>query len=316
MDKIIYDVIIIGGGPGGYTAALYAARAGLTALVLEKFSPGGQMATTEQVDNYPGFEIGIDGFDLGEKMKLSAERFGVKTEFTEVLSVQLTTKPKIIHTTDGDLAAQTVILALGAAPRELGLPDEQALRNRGLAYCATCDGLLYKGKTVVVVGGGNSAVAEALFLAKICTQVYLLHRGQTLNAQKAYFSTLEAATNVTLMYNTEIQEILSAAKITGVRLTNRQTQQETTLACQGIFVAIGRTPNTAMFKGILDLDEQGYIVADETTRTNVPGVFAVGDIRTTPLRQIITAAADGAVASKYAEEYLATLPVATIPATK
>lgn len=307
MDKKIYDVIIIGGGPGGYAAALYSARAGLTTLVMEKLSPGGQMATTEQVDNYPGFETGIEGFDLGEKMQLSAERFGVITEFTEVTSVDLIDIIKTIHTTDGDFFAKTVILALGANPRELGLPEEANLRNRGLAYCATCDGMMYKGKTVAVVGGGNSAAAEALFLSKICTKVYILHRSAAMNAQKAYALPLSKAANLEILYNTEIAEILYDDKITGVKLRNRQTEAMSEIACEGVFVAIGRIPNTWMFKGILDMDREGYIIADETTRTNIPGVFAVGDLRTTPLRQIITAAADGAVASKFAEEYLATM---------
>ena len=186
MEQKILDVIIIGGGPGGYTAALYSARANLKTLVIEKLSAGGQMATTSQVDNYPGFEEGVDGYELGEKMRQGAERFGVESLFTEVESVDLNAQPKVIHTSEGDLLARTVILATGANPREMGLEEEQKLKGRGVAYCATCDGMFYRNKTVVVVGGGNTAVADALFLSKICNKVYLVHRRDQLRASKSY----------------------------------------------------------------------------------------------------------------------------------
>ncbi len=304
MTMAHYDTIIIGGGPGGYAAALYCARAGLQTLLLEKLSPGGQMATTSQVDNYPGFENGVDGFALGEKMKLGADRFGAMSEIKEVTAVVLSAKPKIIHTTDGEYEAETVILATGASPRTLGLPNEAKLVNRGVAYCATCDGMMYKGKTVIVNGGGDTAVTDALFLAKICKHVYLIHRRDTLRASKGYLETIRNTGNLTFIPDAKISEILFDKKVTGAKIENIKTGDVTELAAEGIFIAIGRIPNTELFIGFVNMDAQGYIIADETTRTSVPGVFAVGDVRTKPLRQIVTAASDGAVASKFAEEYL------------
>ncbi len=302
-----YDSIIIGGGPGGYSAALYCARAGLSTLVLEKLSPGGQMATTDWVDNYPGFEEGIDGFELAEKMKKAADRFGAVSDFNEVTSVELTSNPKIVHTTSGDYEAGTVLFATGASPRELGLAEEQSLVNRGVSYCATCDGMRYKDKTVVLVGGGNTAVTEALYLAKICKQVYLVHRRDELRASDTYLTAIDAAENLTFMKKSRMTEILHGKRVTGAKIESIDTGDVTEVTCDGVFIAIGRVPNSALAAGQLETDDSGYIVADETTRTNVPGVFAIGDVRTKPLRQIVTAASDGAVASMYAEEYLTNL---------
>ncbi|WP_394920040.1 thioredoxin-disulfide reductase [uncultured Robinsoniella sp.] len=304
MEQKISDVIIIGGGPGGYTAALYSGRANLKTMVIEKLSAGGQMATTSQVDNYPGFEEGVNGFELGEKMRQGAERFGVESLFAEVESVDLSAQPKVIHTSDGDYFARTVILATGANPREMGLEEEQKLKGRGVAYCATCDGMFYRNKTVVVVGGGNTAVADALFLSKICNKVYLVHRRDQLRASKSYMSALKQSLNIEFIWNAKVKEILHDKKVTGVVTEDIESGDTIKVACDGVFVAIGRIPNTDLFKGQLELDEGGYIVADETTKTNLPGVFAVGDVRTKPLRQIVTATADGAVASKFAEEYI------------
>ena len=303
MNDKIYDVVIIGGGPGGYSAALYCARSGMSVLVLEKLSPGGQMATTGQVDNYPGFEDGIDGFELGEKMKKGADRFGAETAFDEVIRVDLKAEPKKITTTGGELLTKTVVIATGASPRELGLPEEKKLRGRGVAYCAVCDGMRYKDKTVVVSGGGNSAAEDALFLAKICKKVYLVHRRDALRAPMVYQNALKDSP-VEFLWNSRIEEILHEKKVTGVRLADVKTEEEREIACDGVFVAIGRVPDTAVFEGQVERNEQGYIIADETTRTNVPGVFAVGDVRTKPLRQIVTAASDGAVASKFIEEFI------------
>ena len=303
MNDKIYDVVIIGGGPGGYSAALYCARSGMSVLVLEKLSPGGQMATTGQVDNYPGFEDGIDGFELGEKMKKGADRFGAETAFDEVIRVDLKAEPKKITTTGGELLTKTVVIATGASPRELGLPEEKKLRGRGVAYCAVCDGMRYKDKTVVVSGGGNSAAEDALFLAKICKKVYLVHRRDALRASMVYQNALKDSP-VEFLWNSRIEEILHEKKVTGVRLADVKTGEEREIACDGVFVAIGRVPDTAVFQGQVERNEQGYIIADETTRTNVPGVFAVGDVRTKPLRQIVTAASDGAVASKFIEEFI------------
>ncbi|MBC5709897.1 thioredoxin-disulfide reductase [Hungatella sp. L12] len=303
MNDKIYDVVIIGGGPGGYSAALYCARSGMSVLVLEKLSPGGQMATTGQVDNYPGFEDGIDGFELGDKMKKGADRFGAETSFDEVIRVDLQAEPKKITTTGGELLTKTVVIATGASPRELGLPEEKKLRGRGVAYCAVCDGMRYKDKTVVVSGGGNSAAEDALFLAKICKKVYLVHRRDALRASMVYQNALKDSP-VEFLWNSRIEEIFHEKKVTGVRLADVKTGEEREIACDGVFVAIGRVPDTAVFEGQVERNEQGYIIADETTRTNVPGVFAVGDVRTKPLRQIVTAASDGAVASKFIEEFI------------
>lgn len=303
----MYDVIVIGGGPGGYAAALYAARANLSTLVLEKFSPGGQMATTDIVENYPGFSEGINGFELGMQMKAGAERFGVKTKLAEVKSVELYAQPKRVYTSKEVLEAKTVIMATGAFPRELGLPNESMLRGRGVSYCATCDGMFYRGKTVVIVGGGNTAVADAIFLAKICKKVYLVHRRDELRASKTYMDVLEKTENIELVWSSEVVEIQAEQFVTGVKIKSRKDDTVREVACDGIFVAIGNIPNTELLKGQVELDNVGYVLADETTRTNIPGVFAVGDMRQKPLRQIVTAVADGAVASKFAEEYIDSL---------
>lgn len=298
----MYDVAVIGGGPGGYTAALYCARSGLSVLVLEKLSPGGQMATTSMVDNYPGFEEGIDGFELGEKMQRGAERFGAETAFVNVTAVDLKNEIKVIDTSKGQVKARAVVLATGASPREIGLPEEASLRGRGVAYCATCDGMMYRNKTVVVVGGGNSAAADALYLSKICKKVYLVHRRDTLRASNVYLEPLKNS-SVEFIWNSQVKQILHGKKVTGVVVENLEGQL-TEIPCDGVFAAIGRVPDTELFKGQTELDGQGYIQADESTRTNLPGVFAVGDVRTKPLRQIVTAASDGAVASHFIEEYL------------
>lgn len=303
--KQIYDVIVIGGGPGGYTAALYCARAGLHTVILEKMMPGGQMALTEQIDNYPGFDQGVDGFTLGQQMKNGAERFGAETRTVDVLSVKLEGEIKEVETTDGIVSGRVVILATGAATRELGLPGEKELVGRGVSYCATCDGMFFRGKTVVVVGGGNSAAADAMVLSRVCEKVILVHRRDTLRATKVYHKPLMEAKNVAFRWNSTVTELLQEGRLTGVKVKNTITGEETVVPCDGLFVSIGRAPASELVKGVLELDEAGYVKADESTRTSIPGVFAVGDVRTKVLRQIITAAADGAVASHYADEYLA-----------
>ena len=300
----IYDMIIVGGGPGGYTAALYASRAGMHPLVLEKFSPGGQMVLTEQIDNYPGFEDSIEGYALAEKMQKQAERFGAITKYTEVKHMDLSADPKVIKTDSGTLYGKTVVLAIGAAPRELGLAHEAELRGKGVAYCAACDGMFYKGKTVAVVGGGNSAAADALLLSRIAKKVILVHRRDTLRATKIYHTPLMSAENVEFHGNTAVSELLYGEKLSGLRLKDVVTGEETTVDCEGLFISIGRKPSTALVEGQLELDAEGYIVADESTKTSLPGVYAVGDVRTKPLRQVVTAVADGAVAVHMAEEYL------------
>lgn len=301
----IYDMIVVGGGPGGYTAALYAARAGLDTIVLEKLSVGGQMALTEQIDNYPGFEDGVDGFTLGEKMRRGAERFGVESRTTEVLSFDFSNQVKAVETSEGTLRGKTVVLATGASPRELGLAGERELVRKGVNYCAACDGMFYKGKTVVVVGGGNTAAADALILSRICEKVILVHRRDTLRATKIYHAPLMEVKNVEFRWDSAVTELLSDEKVNGVRLRNLKTGEESVVACDGVFVSVGRKPATELVKGKIELDPSGYVVADESTRTSVPGVFAVGDVRTKALRQVVTAVSDGAVAVHYAEEYLA-----------
>lgn len=304
MEKI-YDMIVIGGGPGGYTAALYGARAGLDTLVLEKMSAGGQMALTSQIDNYPGFEDGIDGFTLGEKMQRSAERFGVKTELAEVYGAELEGRIKTVETSEGTFRGRTVVIATGASPRPLGIEGEQELVNRGINYCAACDGMFYKGKTVVVVGGGNSAAADALLLSRISEKVLIVHRRDTLRATKIYHEPLMQAGNVEFYWDSAVSELIHDKKLTGVKIKNLKNGEETEIPVDGIFISIGRKPATELFENQLELNKAGYIQAGETTETSLPGVFAVGDVRTKVLRQVVTAVADGAVAAHHAEEYLA-----------
>ena len=301
----VFDMIIIGGGPAGYTAALYAARAGFDTLVLERLSAGGQMALTHQIDNYPGFEDGIDGFSLADKMKKQAERFGAKSKTAEVVHLDLAAEPKQIETASGTFLGRTVVLATGANPRELGVEKESELVGRGVAYCAACDGMFYRGKTVIVVGGGNTAAADALLLSRIAEKVILVHRRDTLRATKIYHEPLMQAENVEFRWNSTVKELLHEAKITGVRLSDVNTGEESTIACDGVFVSVGRKPATEFLGAQVELDGNGYVVAGEDTKTNIPGVFAVGDIRTKELRQIVTAVADGAVAVHEAEKYLA-----------
>ena len=300
----VCDVAIIGGGPGGYTAALYGARAGLDTLVLERMAAGGQMALTHQIDNYPGFVEGIGGYELGQQMQQQAERFGAATLNADVRRVDLRADPKVIETSEGIVQARTVILATGANPRELGLPEEKALLGCGVAYCAACDGMFYKGRTVVVVGGGNSAAADALLLSRIAGRVIVVHRRDTLRATKIYHEPLMQAANVEFRWNSVVTALLHEDVVTGVRLRDVSTGEETEVPCDGIFVSIGRKPATELVEGQLVLRD-GYIVADETTQTSIPGVYAVGDVRTKLLRQVVTAVADGAVAIHMAEEYLA-----------
>ena len=300
----IYDVIIIGGGPAGYTAALYASRAGLDTLVIEKMSAGGQMTLTGDIENYPGFPEAIDGFTLSMNMQAGAERFGARTEYGEVTALDLHATPKEIKTDSATFYAKSVIIATGASPRLLGINGETELTSRGIHYCAHCDGRFYKNKTVVVVGGGNSAVSDALYLSRIAKRVILVHRRDTLRATKIYHEPLKSAENIEFMWNSQIKELLHDDRINGAIVKNTLSGEEATVDCSAIFVSIGRQPNTDIFKDILDLDENRYIIADETTKTSIAGVFAAGDVRTKALRQIVTASADGAVAAHFAEEYI------------
>ena len=305
MNNHVYDMIIVGGGPGGYTAALYAARAGLDTVVLERLSAGGQMALTHQIDNYPGFEDGIDGFYLAEKMQKQAERFGAKSEYAEVIRMDLKASPKVVETSEGIFCGKTVVLATGANPRELGIDHETELVGRGIAYCAACDGMFYRGKTVVVVGGGNSAAADALLLSRIAKKVIIVHRRDNLRATKIYHEPLMNAENVEFRWNSTVSELLYGDRLTGVRLKDVHTGEENELVADGVFVSVGRKPATELLADQIELDKGGYIAAGETTETNIPGVYAVGDVRTKLLRQVVTAVADGAMAVHMAEEYIA-----------
>lgn len=297
----VYDMVIVGGGPGGYTASLYAARAGLSVVVLEKLSAGGQMAMSHQIDNYPGFPEGIDGFELGMRMQQQAERFGAETAYVQVSAVNLQAQPKVIETNEGAYYGKTVVLATGANPRKLGLSKEEELVGRGVAYCAACDGMFYKGKTVVVVGGGNSAAADALLLSRVAEKVIVVHRRDQLRATKVYHEPLMNTPNVSFLWNSRVKEILHGQKVTGILVEDVHTGVLQQVDCQGVFVSIGRVPATELFAGQLALDQNGYILADETTQTSIPGVYAVGDVRAKQLRQIVTAVADGAVAVHMAE---------------
>ena len=301
----IYDVIVIGGGPAGYTAALYAARAGLSTLVIEKLYAGGQMTQTTQIDNYPGYPDGIDGVTLGVNMQKGAQRFGTETVNSEVRSVQLEGEIKSVETARDTYLGRTVVIATGADHKHLGVAEEEKLVGRGVAYCAACDGMFYRGKTVAVVGGGNSVAADAMTLSRVAKKVYLIHRRSTLRAEKIYREQLEKAENVEFLWNTTVSKLLYGDTLTGVKLQKTDSPVEIMLEVDGLFVSVGRSPATELFRGKLELDENGYIIADESTQTSVPGVYAVGDVRTKKVRQIITAAGDGAVAAYYVQEYLA-----------
>ena len=304
MQENHYDVVIIGGGPAGYTAALYCARAALNTIVLEKMAPGGQMGTTDRVENYPGFPDGIDGFTLAMEMQKQAENFGAKSTFAEVSSVELNGPVKRIQTGKAVYTAKAVILATGASPRELGLPNERALRGKGVSYCATCDGAFFRGKEVVVVGGGDTAAADAVFLSKLCSKVTVIHRRDKLRASMAYQKPLFEKENVEFLWDSVVEGIQEQdGKLSGVTVKNVKTGELAQVPCSGAFIAVGNLPNTGLFPEV-KLTPSGYIDAGEDTKTNLPGVFAVGDVRQKPLRQVVTATADGAVASYMAEEYI------------
>jgi thioredoxin reductase (NADPH) len=304
MDRI-YDMVIVGGGPGGYTAALYAARAGLKVAVVEKLSAGGQMAQSHQIDNYPGFEEGIDGFELGMRMQQQAERFGGETVLAEVTQLHLEGDIKEIHSSEGILRSRTAVIATGANPRPLGLPEENSLAGRGVHYCAACDGMFYRGKTVIVVGGGNSAVADALTLSRIAEKVILVHRRDTLRATQIYHKPLMDAPNVEFMWNSAVERIVADGRVSAAEIRNLNSGEISKVPCDGVFISIGRVPASGLVADQLELDGNGYIVADESTQSSLPGVFIVGDVRTKALRQVVTAVADGAMAVHSAEAYLA-----------
>lgn len=304
--KRVWDVIVVGCGPAGCTAAMYAARAGLEVLMLDKLSAGGQMALAERIDNYPGFEAGIEGFALGEKMRMGAERFGAEMRIAEVTGVAPDGPVKRVETSEGDFSCRALILAVGATHRELGLAGEHALNGKGVHYCAACDGMRYRGEAVAVVGGGNSAAMDALTLSRICARVVVVHRRDGMRAEKVYRDPLERAANVEFRWNSAVEELRAEnGKLTGLGIRDLRTGAQSALSVAAAFICIGRTPETAPFRGALELDSEGWIPAGADTRTSIPGVYAAGDVRARELRQVATAVADGAEAARRAEAYLA-----------
>ena len=299
------DLAVIGAGPAGMTAALYGARSGLSTLLFERLSPGGQVATTEHLENYPGYADSTSGFDLAMKMHEQASSFGVRTVSEEVTGVDLSVEPNLITTPFGSYRARTVIVATGAVPAQLGLAHEDELRGRGVSYCATCDGNFYRGRDVAVIGGGDTAVADVIYLARICRTVYLVHRRDKLRATAIYHERLRELDNVELCWDSVAEELLvEDGKVAGLRLRNVKTDEERVLDVAGVFVAVGMRPNTAFLAGDLELDQSGYVIADEMGRTAMPNVFAAGDVRVKELRQVVTAVADGANAATAAADYL------------
>ncbi len=300
----IYDVIIIGSGPAGYTAAIYAARANLRTLVLQGEETGGQLMITSEVENYPGFAEGVLGPDLMDTFEAQAKRFGATLLPRNVTKVDFSAQPFTLWTDEESYRAQAVIVATGASAKWLGLPNEQRLQKRGVSACATCDGFFFRGKEVAVVGGGDTAMEEALFLTRYATQVHLLHRRDTFRASKIMQERVRNNPKITIHYNTAVEDVLGEDSVTGLAILDVVTGERQTLPVQGLFVAIGHQPNTDIFKGILDMDAIGYLRTYKHTMTNVPGVFAAGDVDDARYRQAVTAAGEGCRAAIDAERWL------------
>ena len=307
------DVAVVGSGPAGMTAALYAARAGLSVAVFERMGPGGQMTQTERLDNYPGFAEGVDAFELSFAMASQAERFGAERVSDEVVDLNVDGVKKLLTCTSGaQYSARAVIVATGAEPRELGVSGEAELRGRGVSYCATCDGGFFRGKVAVVVGGGNTAVGDALYLSRICEKVYVVHRRDSFRADALYLNALSELPNVELVLNSTVEAIRSTTDgevpmphVESILVRDRNTGDERVVNTDAVFIAVGTTPRSNVLKAAgVALNEAGYAIAGESGATNVPGVFVAGDVREKPLRQVITAASDGANAATAAFEYL------------
>lgn len=299
------NVIIIGSGPAGLTAAIYTARANLAPLLIEGWQSGGQLTTTTEVENYPGFATGIMGPELMKDMRAQAERFGTEFLTGDVSAVDFTTRPFSL-TIDGDrtVQSQTVIIATGASAIPIGVPGEQRLTGHGVSTCATCDGFFFRGKELVVVGGGDSAMEEALFLTKFATKVSLVHRRDKLRASKIMQDRAMKNEKISFMWNSVVENIIGTEVVTGVRLRNVVTSEIIDVPCAGVFVAIGHRPNTALFSGQLAMDEKGYLRTSHGTTTSVPGVFAAGDVQDSRYRQAVTAAGSGCMAAIDAERFL------------
>ncbi|MBS5518407.1 MAG: thioredoxin-disulfide reductase [Clostridiales bacterium] len=299
------DLLIVGAGPAGLSAAIYAARAGMSFTILEQMAPGGQAATTHHIENYPGFADGIGGVDLAMAMQAQAQNLGAVFAYEPVEKMELTGREKKIITAQNTYTSRAVILAMGAQPRTLGLPGEEALRGRGVSYCATCDGFFFKGKRTVIIGGGDTALQDAQYLSNLCENVTILHRRNEFRAAKRLQDKARALSNVTMMtpyVPVSIEQ--KEGMVSGLIAEHVETKEQKRIDCNGIFIAAGYLPQNEMVKGQVTLTEAGYIQTDAKKRTNLPGVYAIGDISTTPLRQVVTACADGAVAVASAEQYL------------
>ena len=301
---MMYDVIIVGGGPAGFTAALYSARSNLKTLLIERFFVGGQMSTTEVMENYPGFEEPINGIELALKMEKQAKKFGTEVISEEVVELDLDDEIKIVKTTNGEYRCKTVILGMGGSPRKLGLPSENNLMGRGISYCATCDGSFYRDMDVAIIGGGDTAVEDANYLSRICNKVYLVHRRDELRATKTLQDDVFKNPKVEIVWDSVPESINGDMSVESINVKNKKTDDVRTLEVSGIFVAIGSNPNTELIKDKLRMSESGYIVTGEDMQTSIAGVFACGDIRDKLLRQVVTAAADGAIAAYAAEKHI------------
>jgi len=303
----MYDVIIIGGGPAGLTAGLYNARARLSVLLLERLAPGGQVLTTDWVENYPGFPDGVSGFELMDRMKTQAERFGLKIQSEEVIRLELSEKRKVVFLNSGTLESKTIILACGATWKKLGIEGEDRLMGRGISFCATCDGPFYRDEEVAVIGGGDTAVEEAIFLTRFVKRIYLVHRRDKLRATKLLQERAMSEEKITLVWETIPLRILGQNSVEAIELRNVKTGDVQRKEVKGVFVFIGTIPNTELVKDSVKLDENGFILTDDNMQTSIPGVFAAGDIRSKLFRQISTAVGEGAAASYSAERYLESL---------
>ncbi|RLB21258.1 MAG: thioredoxin-disulfide reductase [Deltaproteobacteria bacterium] len=298
------DLIIVGGGPAGLTAGLYAARARVDVVLFERMAPGGQVLLTDIVENYPGFPDGISGFELMDKMKRQAESFGLPIENREVRGFTLSPDNKVVSTDKGDEQTKALILACGANPKKLGIEGEQLLIGKGVSYCATCDGPFYRDQEVAVIGGGDTAVEEALFLTRFASKVYLIHRRDQLRATKILQERVIGHEKVHILWDTIPVKILGQTGVEGIEIQNVKTGKTSVLRVQGVFVFIGFEPNSELIKGLLELDDRGFIITNAEMETSVPGVFAAGDIRSKNLRQISNAVGEGATAAFAAERYL------------
>ena len=297
-----YDLVTIGGGPAGLTAAIYAGRGLLKTLVIEKLMTGGQATITHMIDNYPGFPEGITGPELMEKFESQAKRFGAEFTFATVDEIRLDGNMKVIKAGDREIRAKTVIICTGAEPRRLGVPGEARLTGKGVSYCATCDGAFFREAVIAVVGGGDSAVKEAIYLTKFASKVYVIHRRDELRAEKITIEQAFANEKIEFIWDTVVEEVVGTHGVEKVRLKNVKDETERELELEGVFIYVGMIPNTGFLKGFVEIDESGYIVADRDTHTNVTGVFAAGDVRRKLSRQVATAVGDGATAAMAAEE--------------